>query len=784
MAWIFGILFLAAAAGLSIAYLQWRQEDPEKAARIERFVGKTGKTVGRVATNATKRAAVASVQAVNSASKALAEQREAAQKARIPLRWVGCEESVEIDGFTISQPLTYLANRSSGRVDEPSSMDPRDPVSRKPGYQTQRLPYWPSYHNMDPTQRFVYLSWMSEGRIRLPSEIGYAFVFFYGLERRTLVDQHDHETAIAEVLRLRQLHRGGEQYSGSFENYTAGFLWFLSVAYPEAFTEEMIQSLAEGGRYWNEDKLASLLCWFATQKRPLSEWAAFIVAGQLPQSQRSVVTNRVGNEFKELFCKYYRERYHQGLTLESSARDRAYRYTTASAVIGQVCCTGTNPMGRSSQLKSLSTIWNQCVDELRKFSSVVQKQGDSELTPEAWEAMPEELRNGTDHPLTQQFCRIVDDHTTEEGFALIPVHKLAPLVGAEHRDRLTPTQSRQLCVTAEHIGYGLEPDARIAVSSYKREDVVAPFLRMYDEQVNPGRYKAALCMLRLGLAVAASDGEIHPDELAVIAQNVEKWFQLNAEERRRLESMQAVLIHDGPDMKGLQKLATGLKSQQKQAIGKMLIALIAADGIITKEEIRSVRKCYRTLGMSESDVDAALSTLESLKSDEPVTVVQAGGSRRAGEAIPTTGQNEIEFHLDRGAIAEIMQQSREVSAILADAMGVEESVDEVTGTAMTMEPELPSQSTTVTDDVESSDAADTEPQGGYDGLPERFHEIYEALIKQDGWCRDELEALGSERGLMIAGAIEAINDWTYETYGGPIFVEDGDRIVVERALLD
>jgi hypothetical protein len=68
-------------------------------------------------------------------------------------------------------------------------------------------------------------------------------------------------------------------------------------------------------------------------------------------------------------------------------------------------------------------------------------------------------------------------------------------------------------------------------------------------------------------------------------------------------------------------------------------------------------------------------------------------------------------------------------------------------------------------------------------LPQRYAVLYELLIAQSEWTMLEAEVLARKQGLMLSGAIEAINDWSFEVHGGPLFIEEPDRLVVETALL-
>ena len=65
-------------------------------------------------------------------------------------------------------------------------------------------------------------------------------------------------------------------------------------------------------------------------------------------------------------------------------------------------------------------------------------------------------------------------------------------------------------------------------------------------------------------------------------------------------------------------------------------------------------------------------------------------------------------------------------------------------------------------------------------LPARYAAFYQMLIGREQWQLDEAEAAARQHGHMLSGAIEALNDWAFEKYGGQLFVEDGERLVVER----
>lgn len=108
----------------------------------------------------------------------------------------------------------------------------------------ERPPYFPSYAQLLPEQRWLYLEWLKD--ISNPIDIGYVFIYYYGLERNLLLG--DFETAYNEILFLRQHHD-----NKSFESYSYNALLF-AAAYrdkPEAI-KILLQNESRNG-IANED---------------------------------------------------------------------------------------------------------------------------------------------------------------------------------------------------------------------------------------------------------------------------------------------------------------------------------------------------------------------------------------------------------------------------------------------------------------------------------------------------------------------------------------------------
>jgi len=75
---------------------------------------------------------------------------------------------------------------------------------------TEKLSYGPSYRELTPEQRWIYLNWLRD--VSRPIEIGYVFIYYYGLERHLMIG--DYNNAVDEILYLFEHHK-----SPSFQHY-------------------------------------------------------------------------------------------------------------------------------------------------------------------------------------------------------------------------------------------------------------------------------------------------------------------------------------------------------------------------------------------------------------------------------------------------------------------------------------------------------------------------------------------------------------------------------------
>ncbi|MCC7086626.1 MAG: TerB N-terminal domain-containing protein [Pirellulales bacterium] len=275
-----------------------------------------------------------------------------------------------------------------------------------------------SYHDCSPAQRFRYLDWLYVGRRDPNVEIGYVFIFFYGLERQILVDGQDHETVIQELLRLLSIYRS----SRSFTKYANSLLWltvFLSI-HRSGVSESLVLRAIQQTPWWDDDWFRCCLGYFAQRNLALPVEVAYAIAEHDERSPSSVVASRHAEQFRSLFAARFQKLFPNGLSLGTSKRELAINYQAGSPTLLGIRNTlpelaaQTIPDLTSSraQFSPLVQIWAECIEDLRGFDRASRQADGGAITAEMYESLPVELRT-EDHPEhTEQLMREASPRST------------------------------------------------------------------------------------------------------------------------------------------------------------------------------------------------------------------------------------------------------------------------------------------------------------------------------------------------------------------------------------
>ena len=141
-------------------------------------------------------------------------------------RWIFPQRGVSVGNYNIKKGFFYLGGKlesKDGYSTDSALIDPTLSVNEAvPDYTGDDMSYWPSYSGLTSRSRSAYLEWLASNRDNPTTYIGYVFLYFYGLERRLLVDRENGLVRNKEIFLLfQEIKRLLKIYgsNGSFRSY-------------------------------------------------------------------------------------------------------------------------------------------------------------------------------------------------------------------------------------------------------------------------------------------------------------------------------------------------------------------------------------------------------------------------------------------------------------------------------------------------------------------------------------------------------------------------------------
>lgn len=688
------------------------------------------------------------------------EPVQSSPKPGSAVAWIPAGHAIEVAKRSIPSAMTYVGARKENA--DAGTVVTSLKVGR--GTRATQMGYWPSYIDATPDQRALYLDWMAGGRSDPEVPIGYVFIFFYGLERRAFIDGADLPEIRGEVLRLLGIYG---PYSGSFHGYASRFLAFTALSsIQEMSAANLEHALGDAGE--SELALAAVLAWHHDRGAPLPAKYAMFVASSMDDAKRGVVVTRAYDELVELFSTRYGEVHGDGIRLVAGKRPRVESYHPASGTLLRVgldlrvqC---SNVLARRAQFKSLVKIWNGCVEDLRQLSRTIGKEGRDEgepMTAQMWEALPDELRQQVDHPDQDRWHSLVAGSPRAGSVHLVSVGDLAELAGLPVADKVTASKARKLVQTASLLELAMEPDPRTTGKSLPWAGTVAMWRTSYVDAPDPRSYGPVSALMALMMAVVIADGIVDEGEIEVVSRVIDDMFTLDEAMRRRVEAMREVLIRNPARATTIAKKLRETKTpEQVSAIGRILVAIAGADSVLDANEHKTLKKLYRSLGLTTKELDAALIAAGLRPAvGEPVKVRK--GAVAEGEPIPPPKEEGVA--LDQSAIARIMADTHEVAAILSDILDDKAEEDEDHGVLMVK---------VVDEGVVNS------PVGALVvDLDVRYQPIVVKLLERPSWSADEIRALAARHHVMPNAVYEIVNTWAEDALGDELLEDQGNWVV-------
>ncbi|WP_280564552.1 MULTISPECIES: TerB N-terminal domain-containing protein [unclassified Chromohalobacter] len=761
--------------------------------------------------------------------------------------WIPAGQTTTIHGVTIPGGRLLVGRKlPSGEAYslEPSLINPDLPVNLKnPANHEDTLGYWPQYHRISPEGRAGYLHFLASDRDDPSVPMGFVFLYFYGLERRLLVDNpagevssEEYEDLIGEIQRLLSVY----SHSNSLKGYASRLLDYLAMA-ESSFDTPYTTPITRERQNGLPSQLLVDLGIFSASHQPIpADWAyAWVI--QDPQFRLRTAAERCPDEFKALFTRRYRERHGEGIVVKPNKTLITLSYHPASPSISPapVQTQLPNITGLKKPTRLLAELVDRSCDELDAFSRFVGKHPSRWDSIEALALLPSSLAGERKTEEVINLEARLKARLQAQDVARVPFTELAAGINLGSTAKPTAKSMASLAGFLEQAGIGFEPDYRYTgILPHQDNDYVTFEIQSTSQlPVSPEFSHAATVMRLAGFVLYGQSDTLTELHYDILTDYLDQVSQLSELERQHLQAYFRWELERKSTLAGMRKRVDAMDASQRTQLEQLLVRLASADGVVDTDEIKKLRRTASLLGhdpetlysrihsaMAEPTVVRQASeaaTGFSIPAPEP-DAAQAGMPRQplnqdtirqkrtetqkiAGElnsiftpdspAVPShdsrdsqpTGkvpdtQRTGRQRLDPAILQSKREESDQVTGVLNDIFTPEDEMaagvsDQVPDDPRPL-PASPSQGTVDTSRPDQTDA-------GPGGLNTAHMALLEAVATHEqGLAVSEAETLAGELHLLLAGAIDTINEAAFELTDAPVLEEEGAVLVVDSEILE
>ena len=713
--------------------------------------------------------------------------------------WVPPGHSVEVMGKPLPGGMVYVGIGKSlggmsavvGKGPEPALIDISLPVDLdNPSPVFRWSPDIQGYFAVGTRVKAHYLQWLAGGRQDAEVSTGCLMLFLFGLERRVLHDaKSEPEVALElpaiarELKRLLDLH--GPRHA-IFASHANAFLELLRVRQhprPEAGLDVDPETFhvpgAEEPRVLPK-VLREALGWVAVNGEVVSPGLAYAWFMQDPVFTHRSAVKHCPQQHKRLFYQRYAELFRDGLEPEGVYPKIRVSYATASPTFGQgfqaeQLLELPDLPARAEHVSDVRAIAEYCESRLAGFARFAEANPDRPQSLETLCHLPPEL-------WPPRWRRPFENLAEEAGKGRnLPCLTFSQLVSWLPKPSIGGPDVDLYRTALQGWGLGLET-GDTDVTDYSKVIVYPLPPTGTGGRVLKGEFELASIAYRLLLFVVKTDNAAPFNEYVAVKEKLSLWVELTEAERAKLGANLAWLLANPKGMlEGALIPLQGLGAKPKARIVEFLLNVSDAMGV---EGLTLARMLART----NSKAPVTPASTRQRHHLEPVTV-RTPGRKREAFAIPANPEPPVTpvapeppprpvITLDMSRIAKLKEESAEVGAML--------------GAIFTETPEsAPTPLAAVTSAVADSEAAlagkpsetaqTSTPTGGGTiservmGLDAKHSQLARQLCEKPSWSREEALALCASLGLLLDGALERINEASFDAYDDPLV--DGDDVL-------
>lgn len=669
--------------------------------------------------------------------------RVPAPQAPMTQHWVPAGKTIKFAGVDLPGPL-YFGRPVEGMESEPSSIDPTLPIAAVGDFFRVARSLWASYKTLAMHERRGYVDWLATGRSHPDVDMRLVFMYFYGLERRLVVDLPKDQSILgelpaieAELLRLRDTY---EQREKSFATAVDSLLhWVKQPGAPKALyaKKDVEFRRVHGLRVYTEVAVGQAVhARQPIQARMALTWAFESATVYLPAECKPLRP-----QFEALFEELFAAVHPSGMHINSPPARYELHYRAASPALTGHPATSVRLADAADTklledpLQQIKAIFKAAQTEIERYAKIVARGGGvPQVKLEELQSLP--MRLWPEH--SKASLRGLVKRVSEGSVIMTAAEVLAAI----HPETKFAKASAQIALSIlQNMGLSTTPPLVGESRAVKPETLVAllPSDLLDDEQLAPEAHTQAVRALQCATSIVAAGGQLPGDWKAWIDSQVDKWGD-GLSGCALLRARAWLIAADPPPLAALKKVVEGVGHEEAESIRQLSTRAACAFGEPSGALIKALQKLYQALGLDAKRVPGDVH-------------VAASGQ----EPAPGGG-----FQLDDKRIAELQQDTQRVADVLSAIFSAEEEVQPAPAPAPALVP------------------ADLDSLMGLDA---KHTKLARQLLAQPQWTREQLLQAAAGAGLMPDGALERINDACFDLHDMP-FSEGEDPIDINPDILE
>lgn len=655
--------------------------------------------------------------------------------------WVGKGESVVLSGYKITDPMMYFEN-SAKKSNFPHVVQQKLKVSKETD--DSRLSYWPSYSDITHSQRGVFLKWLENGKCDPSIDIGYVFIYFYGLEYRALKHGKDHDLIAWELVRLYGIYEG----NNSFRSYCEGLLAYtLSKIENKSISQEIFSQIKLKIKKYSIIYRAGVNLLIKDSNVITSDEVISLIPG-FEDIGSSIIPSKVGTFFEQYFYILAKEDIDEAI-LTITPKEIKERYYAASNCLGQNnSFRGQRVVIKKDLQKRLVKKWHQAIEDFKPYSRKLSKNEPKEI----FSLLPLALRSNMNHPSKE----LIEKNSHDLLDRPLSLSQIASKIGVEISEKINLKECRKIVEVLHANNIIIEPDIIYFKKSYKGDDKFIVSKVSHIKVLEKDDYKLAALLADLGVDLAYSGGNFNDSEASKIYTILCDNFLTKDIEKEHLKLRLRLYKDFKPKITNTSsKLFETLNLNELKTLCDFLINVALVDGVFNKTEDKKIRSYLSNIGLEESYIKDLYQRFGINEISDNAELKKSVVTSKTGSLIP---QQNDSLQFDKVKLAQIAEDTAKVRGVLSQIIKTDEVEQEFV------------QQITFEDDVRDII------------LDENHLKFLNFIIGQSEWDKKEIRDKAKDMGLMLNSAITKINEWSEAKHGDFLIFEE-DKFLIQADIV-